>query len=288
MKIREVPIRPGVVLGGGRPFVFFGGPCVIENEKMVLRTAEHLAEVCEDLGIGFVFKTSYDKANRTSVRSYRGPGLDAGLRIMKRVKRELHVATLLDVHQPSECDPAAEVADVLQIPAFLCRQTDLIRAAARTCRAVNIKKGQFMSPTDAPYMAEKVTSTGNFRVSITERGSTFGYGNLVVDMRSFEVIRGFGLPVIFDATHSVQMPGAGGQTSGDRRFIPLLARAAVAAGIDGLYMEVHPDPARAKSDAANQMPISQVKPLLRELIAIDRCVKGTRGLGDWATGRPGD
>ncbi|MBI4178617.1 3-deoxy-8-phosphooctulonate synthase [bacterium] len=270
---RTVPVRPGVVLGGGRPAVFIGGPCVIEDDRMLMRTAEGLAEICEDLGIGFIFKTSYDKANRTSGGSFRGPGLREGIRLVERVKKRLGVAVLLDVHKEEECGPAADVADVLQIPAFLCRQTDLIRAAAKTGRVVNIKKGQFLSPEDARFAAAKVTSAGNPRVTVTERGATFGYGNLVVDMRSIEVIRDLGIPVIFDATHSVQMPGAGGKTGGDRRFVPVLARAAVAAGVDGIFMEVHPNPGRAKSDAANQMPLSGMRRLLKSLIDIDRLVK---------------
>ncbi|OGH61479.1 MAG: 3-deoxy-8-phosphooctulonate synthase [Candidatus Lindowbacteria bacterium RIFCSPLOWO2_12_FULL_62_27] len=272
-RTRRVRIRPGLELGGGGPIVFIGGPCVIESEKTLLETCGRLAEICGELGIGFVFKTSYDKANRTSVRSYRGPGLRAGLRAVEKVKKKFGVPALLDVHKESECGPAAEVAEILQIPAFLCRQTDLIQAAARTRRVVNIKKGQFLSPSDARYAAEKVTSAGNPNVTLTERGASFGYGNLVVDMRSLQIIREFGIPAIFDATHSVQMPGAGGKTAGDRRFVPALSRAAVAAGIDGLFMEVHPNPARAKSDAANQMPLASVRGLLRDLIEIDRVVK---------------
>lgn len=270
---RLVPVRPGVVLGGGRPFVFIGGPCVIENEKMLMSTAERLGEICEDLGVGFVFKTSYDKANRTSVGSYRGPGLRAGLRMVEKIKRRWDMPVLLDVHKESECGPAAEVAEILQIPAFLCRQTDLIQRAARTGRVINIKKGQFLTPADARFAAEKVTTTGNPNVTVTERGASFGYGNLVVDMRSIQIIREFGIPTIFDATHSVQMPGAGGKTAGDRRFVPALSRAAVAAGVDGVFMEVHPNPDRAQSDAANQMPLSAIRPLLKNLIEIDRLVK---------------
>ncbi len=266
-------IRDGLTLGGGAPLIFIGGPCVIENEKMLMATAAGLAEICDDLGIGFVFKTSYDKANRTSGRSFRGPGLKAGARMVEKIKKRLGVAVLLDVHKESECKPAAEVADILQIPAFLCRQTDLIRAAARTRRVINIKKGQFLTPADAKFAAEKVTSAGNPRVTVTERGSSFGYGNLVVDMRSIQIIRELGIPAIFDATHSVQMSGAGGKTAGDRKFVPALARAAVAAGVDGIFMEVHPNPDRAKSDAANQMPLSQVRALLKDLIEIDRLVK---------------
>ncbi len=280
-----VPVCPGVVLGGRRRFVFIGGPCVIENDSMAMRTAEMLAETCELLGVAFVFKTSYDKANRTSGRSFRGPGLHAGLKTLAKVKGKLGVPVLVDVHQVSECEAAAEVAEVLQIPAFLCRQTDLIQAAARTGRVVNIKKGQFLNPTDVCYSAEKALLAGSRKVCVTERGATFGYGNLVVDMRSIQIIREFGIPVIFDATHSVQMPGAGGKTGGDRRFVPTLARSAVAAGVDGVFMEVHPDPDRAKSDAANQMPLSSIRQLLRDLIDIDRVIKlpvdhGRPGRGD--------
>lgn len=273
MNTRQVPVRPGVVLGGGRPIVFIGGPCVIENEKMLMTTAAGLAEICEDIGLAFVFKTSYDKANRTSGTSYRGPGLKAGLRMVEKVKRRFDVPVLLDVHDKSECAPAAQVAEILQIPAFLCRQTDLILAAARTGRVVNIKKGQFLTPADARYAADKAISAGNPNVTVTERGASFGYGNLVVDMRAIQIIRELGIPTIFDATHSVQMPGAGGKTAGDRRFVPGLCRAAVAAGVDGVFMEVHPDPARAKSDAANQMPLSEIRPLLEDLVEIDRLIK---------------
>lgn len=270
---RQIHITKNLVIGGNRPFVLFAGPCVIENERMLWRTASELKKICRSLGVGFVFKSSYDKANRTSAGAFRGPGLAAGVEILRRLKAKLNVPILLDVHKEEECEAAAEVAEVLQIPAFLCRQTDLIQAAARTGRVVNIKKGQFLSPTDAPYAAEKASVAGNRRVIFTERGASFGYGNLVVDMRALQIVRDSGIPVVFDATHSVQMPGAGGMTAGDRRFVPVLARAAVAAGVDGLFMEVHPSPSSAKSDAANQIPLGQVRALLKDLVEIDRVVK---------------
>ncbi len=263
-------IRAGnLTLGGNHaPLFVIAGPCVIENEAMVMRTAETLAEICADLALPFIFKCSYDKANRTAGDSFRGPGLKRGLAVLAKVKNKLGVPILTDVHEISHCRPAAEVCDVLQIPAFLCRQTDLIQAAARTRRCINIKKGQFLAPTDARHAVAKVEATGNHNLMLTERGTTFGYNNLVVDMRGLAIMRELGYPVVFDATHSVQMPGAGGYTGGDRRMAPVLARAAVAAGCDGIFLEAHPNPARAKSDAANQLPLTQVKGLLQTLRAL--------------------
>jgi 2-dehydro-3-deoxyphosphooctonate aldolase (KDO 8-P synthase) len=259
-------VRAGkLTLAGDRaPLFVIAGPCVIENEAMVMRTAETLAEICDDLDLPFIFKCSYDKANRSAGDSFRGPGLKRGLAVLAKVKRELGVPILTDVHEIAHCKPAAEVADVLQIPAFLCRQTDLIQAAARTKRGVNVKKGQFLAPHDAGNVIEKIEAAGNRNIMLTERGSSFGYNNLVVDMRGLAIMRGFGYPVVFDATHSVQMPG-GKVTGGDRRMAPLLARAAVAAGCDGVFLEAHPNPGNAKSDAANQLPLAQVKSLLRTL-----------------------
>jgi 2-dehydro-3-deoxyphosphooctonate aldolase (KDO 8-P synthase) len=263
-------IRVGkLTLGGQRaPLFIIAGPCVIENEKMVMRTAETLSEICDDLGLPLIFKASYDKANRTARDSFRGPGLKRGLAILSKVKRQFGLPILTDVHEIAHCTPAAEVADVLQIPAFLCRQTDLIQAAARTKRCVNVKKGQFLAPWDMRNVIEKITSVGGRNIILTERGSSFGYNNLVADMRSLAIMREFSWPVVFDATHSVQMPG-GGQggksTGGDRRMAVVLARAAVAAGCDGVFLETHSNPDRALSDAANQLPLREVKALLQML-----------------------
>ncbi|MCX7886824.1 MAG: 3-deoxy-8-phosphooctulonate synthase [Verrucomicrobiae bacterium] len=259
-------------LGGPQaPLFVIAGPCVIETERLTLQTAEALASVCHELSLPLIFKSSFDKANRTAHDSFRGPGLTRGLAILAKVKRKLGIAILTDVHEPSQCAPAAEVCDVLQIPAFLCRQTDLIEAAARTGRCVNIKKGQFMAPWDMRHAVAKAEKAGARAIMVTERGTTFGYGNLVVDMRSLAIMRSFGWPVVFDATHSVQMPGggpAGKVTGGDRAMAPVLARAAVAAGCDGIFLETHPRPARAKSDAANQIALTEVKPLLKSLKTI--------------------
>lgn len=263
-------IRVGnLTLGGKRsPLFVIAGPCVIENEKMVLQTAEALADICSDLDLPLIFKASYDKANRTARESFRGPGLKRGLAILKKVKRQLGLPILTDVHEITHCEPVAEVADVLQIPAFLCRQTDLIQAAARTKRCVNVKKGQFLAPWDMRNVIAKITAVGGRNILLTERGSSFGYNNLIADMRSLPLLREFGWPVVFDATHSVQMPG-GGQggkvTGGDRRMALVLARAAVAAGCDGIFLETHPHPDRARSDAANQLPLGEVKALLKTL-----------------------
>jgi 2-dehydro-3-deoxyphosphooctonate aldolase (KDO 8-P synthase) len=254
-------------VGGGR-FFLIAGPCVIESEIHVRGMADAIQRITSDLGIPYIFKASYDKANRTSVKSFRGPGLIEGIRILDRLARETGLPVLTDVHEPAHCEMAAEAVDVLQIPAFLCRQTDLLVAAGKTGRAVNIKKGQFMAPWDMSYSVEKVRSTGNERVFLTERGSSFGYNTLVVDFRSLAVMRELA-PVVFDATHSVQQPSAGGGVSGGQpEFIPLLARAAAGAGIDGLFLEVHDDPAQAKSDGANALDLKLLKPLLERLLAI--------------------
>jgi len=263
-------IRVGnLSLGGKRsPLFVIAGPCVIENEKMVLQTAQALTDICSDLDLPLVFKASYDKANRTARDSFRGPGLRRGLAILKKVKRQFGLPILTDVHEIAHCQPVAEVADVLQIPAFLCRQTDLIQAAARTKRCVNVKKGQFLAPWDMRNVIAKITAVGGHNILVTERGSSFGYNNLVADMRSLPLLREFGWPVVFDATHSVQMPGggpSGNMTGGDRRMALVLARSAVAAGCDGIFLETHPHPDRARSDAANQLPLDDVKALLRTL-----------------------
>ncbi len=254
-------------VGEGRLFLV-AGPCVIESESHVCNMADAIQRITSDLGIPYMFKASYDKANRTSVHSYRGPGLIEGVRILRRLARETGLPVLTDVHEPAQCEIVAEAADVLQIPAFLCRQTDLLVAAGKTGRAVNIKKGQFMAPWDMTYSLEKVRSTGNERVFLTERGASFGYNTLVVDFRSLAVMRKLA-PVVFDGTHSVQQPSvAGGVSGGQPEFIPLLARAAVAAGVDGLFLEVHDDPANAKSDGANALDLKLLKPLLDKLLAI--------------------
>jgi 2-dehydro-3-deoxyphosphooctonate aldolase (KDO 8-P synthase) len=256
-----------VHVGAGRLFLI-AGPCVIESESHALWMAEAIQRIASQLDVPFIFKASYDKANRTSVKSFRGPGLVEGTRILGLIAKHTGLPILTDVHEPSHCDVAAESVDVLQIPAFLCRQTDLLVAAGKTGRAVNIKKGQFVAPWDMSHGIEKVRSTGNERVFLTERGSSFGYNNLVVDFRSLAIMRNLA-PVVFDATHSVQQPSAAnGVSGGQPEFIPLLARAAVAAGIDGLFVEVHDDPPNAKSDGANALDLKLLKPLLETLLAI--------------------
>ncbi len=252
------------VLGGGNPLSLIAGPCVIEDEDTVFYTAQRLKEMCADMGISLIFKSSYDKANRTSLGSFRGPGIDRGLRVLSEVKSRFQLPVLSDVHSVDEVKPASEVLDVLQIPAFLCRQTDLILAASRTGRTVNIKKGQFLAPWDMKNIIEKCISTGNRNVFVTERGTSFGYNNLVVDVRSFPILRSFGFPVVFDVTHSLQLPGGKGICSGGQReFAEPLARSAVAAGVDGLFMEVHPEPDKALCDGPNMLPLDQLPQLLK-------------------------
>lgn len=250
------------------PFIFISGPCVIESEQHTLDIAGTLRDLTAKLPVRFIFKASYDKANRTSAGSYRGPGLAEGLRILARVKQELGVPVVSDIHGIEQVAPAAAVLDVLQIPAFLSRQTDLVVAAAETGRCVNIKKAQFMAPQDMQYVAEKAAATGNTNLMLTERGATFGYNNLVVDFRSFSILAGFGYPVIFDATHSVQIPSLGGKSSGNREYVAPLARAAAAYGIDGLFAEAHPDPDRALSDGPNSLRLDSVEGLLHEILAV--------------------
>jgi 2-dehydro-3-deoxyphosphooctonate aldolase (KDO 8-P synthase) len=250
------------------------GPCVIEDERLTLEIAHTLKEYAAKLALPLIFKASYDKANRTSLASFRGPGLKAGLEILARVKEEVRLPVLSDVHRVSEVVPAAEVLDVLQIPAFLCRQTDLLVAAAVTDKPLNIKKGQFMAPWDMGQVVEKARSTGNSQIFLTERGNSFGYNNLVVDFRSLAIMRGLGCPVVLDATHSVQLPGGQGSCSGGQReFVPLLARAGVAAGVDGIFLEVHPEPARALCDGPNSLPLTEVLPLWRTLKALHNLVR---------------
>ncbi len=258
-----------VAVGSGNLFLI-AGPCVIESETHVRTMADAIQRITSDLRVPYIFKASYDKANRTSVHSFRGPGLVEGTRILRRLAESTGLPVLTDVHEPAHCEVAAEAADVLQIPAFLCRQTDLLVAAGRTGRAINVKKGQFVAPWDMKHTVEKVRSTGNQRIFLTERGTTFGYNNLVVDMRSLSIMRELA-PVVFDGTHSVQTPSAAnGVSGGQPEFIPLLARAAVAAGVDGLFLEVHDDPANAKSDGANALNLKDLRPLLEQLLAIHK------------------
>ncbi len=263
-----------IKIANDRPLVLIAGPCVVENEKLTLSIAGRLKEIGRQLRIPVIFKASYDKANRTSSGSFRGPGPAEGLAILAQVKRQWGLPVLTDVHSVEEIPAAASVADVLQIPAFLCRQTDLVVSTAKTGRVVNVKKGQFLSPWDAKNIVEKVRAAGSERLLLTERGASFGYNNLVVDMRSLDVMRGFGAPVVFDATHSVQLPGGKGAASGGQReFIYPLARAAVAVGVAGIFMEVHPEPEKALSDGPNAVRLAHVPDLLKRLQAIDRLVK---------------
>lgn len=263
-----------IKFGGGLP-VIIAGPCVLENELSTLNIAERLVAICGEVGLPFIFKASYDKANRTSVAAYRGPGIKKGLQILKKVKETFHLPVVSDVHETGEVARAAEVLDILQIPAFLCRQTDLILRAAETGRAVNIKKGQFLAPNDVGNIINKATSTGNKNIMVTERGTSFGYNNLVVDFRALPIMRDYGYPVIFDATHSVQRPGGGGdKTSGDSRFVPYLIRGAMAVGCDGLFLEVHPDPEKSPSDGPNMVRLDDLSDILKQAKEIDRVVRG--------------
>ena len=258
-----------------RGLILIAGPCVVENEALCLKIAEALRKTCDRLGLTYVFKASYDKANRTSGRSFRGPGLDAGLRVLARVRSEFDVPVLTDVHTEEEAQAAAAAVDVLQIPAFLCRQTDLIQTAVRTGRIVNLKKGQFLSPIEMGQVVKKAREAGAKKLLVTERGTTFGYNNLVADMRSIPIMRGFGFPVIFDATHSVQLPGGGGdKSSGQRQFAPVLARSAVAAGADGLFIETHPKPDEALSDGPNMIPLGEMPRVLAGLVRIHEALRG--------------
>ncbi|MBI1873765.1 MAG: 3-deoxy-8-phosphooctulonate synthase [Acidobacteria bacterium] len=263
-------------IGGPYPLVLIAGPCVIESETHAVDLAGSIAAIARRTGVPFIFKASYDKANRTSIRSFRGPGLEAGLRVLETVGRSVGVPLLTDIHEAAHAAPAAAVVDVLQIPAFLSRQTDLIVAAAKTGRAVNIKKGPFLSPTDVRFAIEKVTASGNARALVTERGVGFGYNNLVVDMRAFPMMRGLGCPVIFDVTHSLQLPGGGdGVSAGLAQYITPLASAGVAAGVDGVFLEVHEEPARAKSDAQNALALDLLEPLLQRLTRIDAIARSS-------------
>lgn len=272
--LKQIKIGRDLVLGNGKPLVLIAGPCVIESEDHPLRMAEKIQRVAAKLKIPYVFKASYDKANRSSVSSFRGPGLEKGLRILEKVKKETGLAILTDVHSIEEIAPAAEVADVLQVPAFLSRQTTFLVAMGASGKAVNVKKGQFLAPQDLKNAVAKVTSSGNKNVCITERGVSFGYNNLVSDMRALPIMRAF-CPVIFDATHSAQLPGAQGACSGgDRAMAEVLARAAVAAGVDGVFMEVHDDPDKALCDGPNMIPLKRLPRLLETLLAIDAAARG--------------
>ncbi|MCX7793618.1 MAG: 3-deoxy-8-phosphooctulonate synthase [Thermodesulfovibrionales bacterium] len=272
MKTREIRIKD-IIVGGERNLVLIAGPCVIEDEDTVLETARRLKEICTRLNTPLIFKCSYDKANRSSVKGFRGPGLKKGLKILENVKEKYGLPILSDIHSTEEIEPAAEVLDVLQIPAFLSRQTDLIIKASKTGKPVNIKKGQFLAPWDVKNIIEKFISTGNEKLLITERGTSFGYNNLVVDFRGIVIMRSFGYPVVFDATHSVQLPGGQGTSSGGQReFAPYLAKAAVAVGVDALFIETHPSPQTALCDGPNMIPLSEVENLLKDLIRIQNAL----------------
>ena len=260
-----------VTIGGGAPLALIAGPCVIEGKERTLAIGREVRTIAQRLGIPYIFKASFDKANRSSFQAFRGPGLAEGLAILSEIKEELDVPVLSDIHEAAQAHPAARVLDVLQIPAFLCRQTDLLHAAALTGKPVNVKKGQFLSPGEMKNVVNKLEESGNRSILLTERGSSFGYNNLVVDMRSLSIMRSFGYPVVFDATHSVQLPGGGGDRSaGQREFVPVLARAAAAVGIDALFLEVHDDPAAALSDGPNMVPLCELEALLRQVLAHDR------------------
>jgi 2-dehydro-3-deoxyphosphooctonate aldolase (KDO 8-P synthase) len=272
-KPHEIPLH-SLRLGGKNPLFLIAGPCVIESESHARKMAEAVAKITSDAGIPYIFKASYDKANRSSAKSFRGPGAKEGLRILAKIKSDLKLPVLTDIHEREQAAPAAEVVDILQIPAFLSRQTDLLEAAAKTQRIVNVKKAQFLSPWDMKNVVEKLTASGNDKIILTERGASFGYQNLVVDVRSFPIMKKFGYPVVFDATHSVQLPGGQGHASGGQpEFIEPLARAAVAAGVDGIFIETHDNPAEALSDGPNALPLSQLPQLLSRLKEISTIVR---------------
>jgi 2-dehydro-3-deoxyphosphooctonate aldolase (KDO 8-P synthase) len=271
----RVPVGD-LVVGGGAPLALIGGPCVIESREHAIDMALAIKAIASHAGVPYVFKASFDKANRTSIRSYRGPGLDAGLSVLAEVRSRANVPILTDIHEPWQADRAAEVADILQVPAFLCRQTDLLVAAARTGRVVNVKKGQFLAPDDMRHVVGKLREAGSERILLTERGTTFGYHNLVVDVRAFPMLRELGWPVVFDVTHSLQLPGAGdGVTAGQAEYIEPLASAGVAAGVDAVFLEVHDHPERARSDAQNALRLDRLAGVLARLVAIDGAVRAT-------------
>ena len=267
--VRLAKVGNTVMVGSGKPLTLIAGPCVIENRDLVFEVAEAVNAVCKKLGVQYIFKASFDKANRTSASTFRGPGVTAGLAVLQEVKDKLGLPVLTDIHESSHVAEVAEVVDVLQIPAFLCRQTDLLMAAAATGKAINVKKGQFLSPQEMSQVAQKLRTAGVENLMLTERGNSFGYNTLVVDFRSLPQLQSFGCPVIFDATHSVQQPGGqGGTSGGQREYVAPLARAAVAVGVDGLFMEIHPNPDKALSDGPNMLPLHRLEPLLKQLLAI--------------------
>jgi 2-dehydro-3-deoxyphosphooctonate aldolase (KDO 8-P synthase) len=265
-----------IVIGDNKPFVLIAGPCVVENEKMILATAEAIKKITSDVGIPFIFKSSFKKANRTNLKSFSGLGDEESIAILKKVKDELNLSVLTDIHSESDIKKVGDAVDILQIPAFLCRQTDLLVAAGKSGKVINIKKGQFLAPEDMKHAAGKVESAGNNKILLTERGTTFGYHNLVVDMRSLVIMRDLGYPVVMDATHAIQLPSNSLISGGQPKFIKPLARAAIAVGIDALFLEVHPDPKKALSDAASQLPLSELKSLLVELNEIDKIIKNKK------------
>ena len=267
--VRLAKVGNTVTVGSGKPLTLIAGPCVIESRDLVFEVAEAVNAVCKKLGVQYIFKASFDKANRTSASTFRGPGVTAGLEVLQEVKDKLGLPVLTDIHESSHVEQVAEVVDVLQIPAFLCRQTDLLMAAAATGKAINVKKGQFLSPQEMSQVAQKLRTAGVENLMLTERGNSFGYNTLVVDFRSLPQLQSFGCPVIFDATHSVQQPGGqGGTSGGQREYVAPLARAAVAVGVDGLFMEIHPNPDKALSDGPNMLPLHRLEPLLKQLLAI--------------------
>jgi 2-dehydro-3-deoxyphosphooctonate aldolase (KDO 8-P synthase) len=269
----DSPSGTPLAVGTGQPLLLIGGPCALESEELARTVATRMQEICDRLRINYVFKASFDKANRTSLDSYRGPGLEEGLATLAKIREEIGVPVISDIHDVSQVEAAAEVLDIIQIPAFLCRQTDLLTAAAKTGKPVNVKKGQFVSPWDMENAVNKMRGVGGQKIMLVERGASFGYNNLVVDMRSLPVMRSFGCPVIFDATHSVQLPGgSGGSSSGQREFIATLGKSAVAAGIDGLFMEIHPNPEKALCDGPNSIPLDKVEELLVQLIRVRNAV----------------
>ena len=270
---KEIDVR-GIKIGGDNPLAFILGPCVIESEKQAMEHAEMISRIAEASSVKVIYKSSYDKANRSSISSYRGPGIKEGLRILEKIRAEFDLPILTDVHSAEEAKQVGEVLDVIQIPAFLCRQTDILMAAAKTGKVINVKKGQFLSPPEMGNIVDKISSTGNDRILMTERGTTFGYNNLVVDMRGIPIMQSMGYPVVFDATHSVQLPGGKGDSSGgDRRFVSVLAKSAAAAGCDAIFMEVHKDPDNAPCDGPNMVPLDQLKEIIDVTVAIRELVK---------------
>lgn len=273
-EVKIVKVGKNVEIGGNKRFTLIAGPCVIESEEMVMNIAGKIKEICDRLGINYIFKASFDKANRSSIHSFRGPGLEKGLEILKKVKDTYEVPVITDVHEPWQCQELAKVVDIIQIPAFLCRQTDLLQAAAATGLPVNIKKGQFLAPWDMKNVVVKMEESNNKNILLCERGSTFGYNNMVVDMRSFMEMRKFGYPVVFDVTHAVQRPGGlGTATSGDREYVFPLMRAGLAIGVDAIFAEVHPNPAEAKSDGPNMLYLSDLEDILKVAVEIDDLIK---------------